>query len=235
MKTQTQLLCWGDQDFDYEGVDSDERSGGLVLIWNINCFQKKEVIKSNQFIIIVGTWIGIHGDRILASIYGPHDIGDQKILWRKLISIKRSKPGNWVLFGDFNAVRRMDERFNSIFCPASASAFNKFILDAELRDFSMGGEKFTFMARVGAKLSKLDRFLACADFLNAFPSTARELLDHSPITLISHHIDFGPPPFKLFNSWILKTGFDNTVHMAWESCQTQVSKMGDKKMEEAIR
>lgn len=114
----------------------------------------------------------------------------KKILWRNLNSIKRSKSGNWVLFGDFNAVRRRDERFNSIFFLASASAFNKFILDAELRDFSMGGEKFTFMARVSAKHSKMDRFLACANFLNAFPSIVvtthtHELSDHNPITLIS--------------------------------------------------
>lgn len=33
--------CWGDQDYDYEGVDSDGRSGRLVLIWNITFFSEK--------------------------------------------------------------------------------------------------------------------------------------------------------------------------------------------------
>lgn len=33
--------CWGSQDFDYEGVNSTGRSGGLLSIWNKGCFIKK--------------------------------------------------------------------------------------------------------------------------------------------------------------------------------------------------
>lgn len=45
-----------------------------------------------------------------------------------------------------------------------------------------------YMSNVGAKLSKLDRFLAFPNFLAAFSSLRvtthpRELSDHSPITL----------------------------------------------------
>lgn len=85
----------------------------------------------------------------------------------------------------------------------------------------MGGERYTFKSRVGAKLSKLDRFLACSNFLTAFPSLVgtahpRELSDHNPVTLSSRATDYGPRPFKLFNSWLLKEGFDCTVKDAWE-------------------
>lgn len=78
------------------------------------------------------------------------------------------------------------------------------------------------MSRVGAKLSKLDRFLACANFLIAFLSLVVsahlwELFDHSPVTLSFRATDYGPHPFKLFNSWLLKDGFDNTIKEAWEN------------------
>ncbi|KAI3751226.1 hypothetical protein L2E82_22274 [Cichorium intybus] len=214
--------CWGTLDYDYVGVNSDGKSGGLVSIWNKTCFQKSEVVKSKNYIIIKGKWTGTNNDIIFANIYGPHELAEQRRLWQDLLEVKNSLPGSWVMFGDFNVVRRSEERFNSLFCPESASAFNRFIFEADLHDFNMGGEKFTFMSRVGAKLSKLDRFLACSNFLATFPSLVvtahpRYLSDHCPVTLTSCQSDYGPPPFKLFNSWILKDGFDYTVKEAWEN------------------
>lgn len=76
------------------------------------------------------------------------------------------------------------------------------------------------MSRVDAKLSKLDRFLVCSNFVSAFPDITmmahpRELSDHSPITLKQLSSDFGPTPFKFFNSWLLIEGIDQTVIEAW--------------------
>lgn len=75
--------CWGDQDFNCEGVNSSGRSGGLLSIWNKDCFIKKEVLKSRHYLIIIGKWIGIEGDTILANIYGPHNLREQKELWKE--------------------------------------------------------------------------------------------------------------------------------------------------------
>ena len=136
-----------------------------------------------------------------------------------LVTIKNSNPGNWIFLGDYNTVRRPDERANSYFCPVSASSFNTFIRDAELSDFSMGGEKFTYMATASGKLSKLDRFLACSNFTSAFPSSMaialpRSLSDHGPIILKSQEEDYGPSPFKLYNSWLMKDGFTAAIEEA---------------------
>ncbi|GKC89324.1 hypothetical protein Tco_1149973, partial [Tanacetum coccineum] len=50
------------------------------------------------------------------------------------------------------------------------------------------------------KLSKLDRLWS----------------DHNPILLHIDKTDFGPTPFKLYNSWILRDGFDNLIK---EECE----------------
>lgn len=89
---------WGSQDYDHEAMDSNYRSGGVVSIWNSKCFQKKEVIKSRCFLIIIGNWIGIDGDTIFANIYGPHNLDEQRKIWKELINIKRLKPRNRLLF-----------------------------------------------------------------------------------------------------------------------------------------
>lgn len=129
-------------------------------------------------------------------------------------------PGNWLLFGDFNVVRRKEEIFNSQFCEVSARDFNRFIHEAGVQDFNMGGERFTYMSRVDAKLSKIDRFLACSNFLSSSPNLTatalpRHLSDHSPITLTVGRKDFGPKPFRFFNSWLLVDGIDQVVVKAW--------------------
>lgn len=76
------------------------------------------------------------------------------------------------------------------------------------------------MSRVDAKLSKRDRFLACLNFLNAFPSLTatahpKKISYHIPITLSNDKEDFGPPFFKFFNSWLLLEELDQFVHNAW--------------------
>lgn len=123
--------------------------------------QKTEVIKNRHYLIIIGVWSGILGKTIFANRYGTQSPTDKKVMWDELTQIKLAHSGIWLLFGDFNVVRQRAERFNSQFCPASATTFNYFIHESGLHDFNMGGERFTYMSMVDAKLSKLDRFLAC--------------------------------------------------------------------------
>lgn len=129
---------------------------------------------------------------------------------------------NFVLDGDFNTVRRHEERINSKFCNVSAADFNEFILSCALHDLRLGGYKFTFFRpEDGGKLSKLDRFLVCDKFMDSFPRPsvmvlARELFDHSPIVLKTSGEDFGPRPFKILNSWISRVGFHEVVVEAWK-------------------
>lgn len=150
----------------------------------------------------------------------PSPPSEKKKVWSELLRIINERTSMWVVFGDFNVVRNPSERCNSHFCPYSALVFNSFIQSVNLKDFNMGEEKFTFMSRVDAKLSKLDRFLVCPNYLSSFPLSAvtahpRELSNHSPITLICTDSDFGLIPFKLFNFWLLKDGFDQIVKDAW--------------------
>ncbi|KAJ9557765.1 hypothetical protein OSB04_012379, partial [Centaurea solstitialis] len=79
------------------------------------------------------------------------------------------------------------------------------------------------MGESGNTLSKLDRFFVSADFLAAWPSAsatvlAREYSNHCPIFLSCIGLDFGPIPFRFFNSWIFHKDFINIVANTWNSC-----------------
>lgn len=212
--------CWDSTEFDSEGVNAVGRSGGLLCIWNNRLFKKDEVFKDRYFLIVAGHWQGLNEKLIFVNVYGPHNPHEKSALWSKLLQHKNSISGIWVVFGDFNDVRRPEERLNSTFCPRNATRFNNFIQMAGLQDFNMGGCRFTYFCHDGAKLSKLDRFLVCSNFLARFQDAkvtahSRELSDHCPVTLTTRTADFGPLPFKFFNSWVQKDGLAELVTSSW--------------------
>lgn len=74
------------------------------------------------------------------------------------------------------------------------------------------------------KLSKLDRFLVCQNFLNSqtqtmFTTLAREHSDHSLVVLKPSNSYFCPPPFRFFNSWMIIKHFNAIFKLAWNSFQ----------------
>ncbi|XP_023748838.1 uncharacterized protein LOC111897099 [Lactuca sativa] len=212
--------CWDSLEFSWSAVEATGRSGGILSIWDNNVFNVMEVIRSRYYLITVGRWIGIQGLTILANIYVPQAPVGKLKLWNDLINIKNEKHGTWIIFGDFNVARRPKERINSQFCSSSSSAFNRFIAEAGLHDLRMGGHRFTLFCGDDLKLSKLDRYLVCSNFMNQFPIASvtalpRDLSDHCLVLLSTAVSDFGPPPFRFFSSWMLREGFDGVVTSAW--------------------
>lgn len=214
--------CWGDDEFGVSRVNASGRPRGLLNMWDRNVFTSNEVISSRHYIINIGTWVGISEPLIFANIYGPQLITGKAELWKELIEIKNTKNGIWIMMGDYNAVRHRGERFNSNFCERTTRDFNNFIHKIRLSDLKMGGHRFTCFHNSDLKLSKLDRFMVYPTFLNLFPyisvtALPREISDHCPILLSTSRKDFGPSPFRFFNSWMLREGFKNTFISNWNN------------------
>ncbi|GKB20647.1 RNA-directed DNA polymerase, eukaryota [Tanacetum coccineum] len=93
-----------------------------------------------------------------------------------------------MVMGDFNKVRRMEERWGSVFNVQGASAFNNFITNSGLVDVQLEGYSFTWAHPSATKMSKLDRFLVTDGLLSFFPHISAvcldmHLSDHRPILL----------------------------------------------------
>lgn len=211
---------WYQGNYDFEVVESRGCSGGLFCLWNKDLFTKLKSIVNPFFIVISGKWIG-HTDIInFVNVYAPNIPGIRSQLWEDLLVIKNSIQGLWVFMGDFNDVRGKDDRLSAYFCEASTTKFNNFIKNAGLVEYNMGGRRFTWMSNDGLKLSKLDRFMVCKQFLNKWGSAnllalPRQYSNHNPIVLIGDHLDFGPCPFRFYNSWISIPGCREVVEKAW--------------------
>ncbi|GJR64060.1 RNA-directed DNA polymerase, eukaryota [Tanacetum coccineum] len=128
--------------------------------------------------------------------------------------------GEVVVMGDFNEVRKKEERFGSLFNVHGADVFNSFISNVGLEEVPLGGCSFTWCHKSATKMSKLDRFLISESLTNSCPNISaitldRYLSDHRPILMRESHYDYGPVPFRFFHYWFEIKGFDKLVEDSW--------------------
>lgn len=73
---------------------------------------------------------------IVTLVYGLNHAGERTILWNELRGLHGSLGSEpWLLLGDFNAVRRVNERSNSVhFDHNVVASFNSCIEDIEIDD-----------------------------------------------------------------------------------------------------
>ncbi|KAL6517653.1 hypothetical protein OROMI_033354 [Orobanche minor] len=90
----------------------------------------------------------------------------------------------------------------------------------------------------GNSMSKIDRFLVNSVFISCWPSASvtvlpKELSDHCPLTLSCVSMDFGPAPFRFYNSWLEDKNIAEIVEKAWLGCNGSGS--ADRKLLEKLK
>ncbi|XP_071699284.1 uncharacterized protein [Rutidosis leptorrhynchoides] len=185
---------WGSGDFGYVQKEALERSGGLLFIWNINAFTVNCAVKKDYFLAIKGHWKGCEEECVIVNVYGPHNDEKKRDIWASLENIMEYEDVAWVLCGDFNEVRNIDERKNCIFHERRADNFNNFINKSNLIEIPLVGRRYTRISDDGIKFSKLDIFLVSEKFVN-----------------------FGPKPIRVFDTLIDISGAKKVIEDAW-SC-----------------
>nr|GEV08814.1 RNA-directed DNA polymerase, eukaryota, reverse transcriptase zinc-binding domain protein [Tanacetum cinerariifolium] len=100
--------------------------------------------------------------------------------------------------------------------------FNDFIHSSGLIDLPSVGKRFTRMDNLGSKHSKIDCFLVSHHVINKWPNShvialPREFSNHTPPILLNTTHDFGPTPFRLYNSWMDHPEFADPIQASWAS------------------
>nr|GEY36831.1 RNA-directed DNA polymerase, eukaryota [Tanacetum cinerariifolium] len=83
------------------------------------------------------------------------------------------------------------------------------IVLGDFNEVKMEGYSFTWSHPSATKMSKLDRFLVSKGIILTFPAITavcldRHLSNHRPIILNEIHNNFGPTPFWIFHSWMIR-------------------------------
>jgi len=94
---------------------------------------------------------------------------DKKIIWDEICEVRTNHSNRvWCVVGDFNAIRRKEERKSFVFVSyynREINEFNNFIERLELLDIPMVGRKFTWYKPNGFVKSRIDRVLVSKDWL----------------------------------------------------------------------
>ena len=151
-----------------------------------------------------------------------------------LTTLKQSY-GNlaWVVCGDFNAVRREEERKWIRGCSShkkEIDGFNRFIENNNLLDIPCVGKKYTWYKANGTTKSRLDRFLVSDEWLQIWPAPKqyiqpRTVSDHCALVLKSCTKDWGPKPFRSLDVWLKEPGFRAMIKEKWDSYEVQGNSM----------
>ncbi|GKV27606.1 hypothetical protein SLEP1_g36762 [Rubroshorea leprosula] len=215
-------MVWGKEDFDWIAKPSRGLSGGLLCIWNKKIFKMEEVLEGNHFIGAFGLW-GEEGVPVyIINIYSPCELSGKRALWEELQILISNRKGNWVLGGDFNAVRSSGERAGSNGLSREMKDFDSFIIGAGLVDLPMAGRKYTWYNANGQHMSRIDRFLVSEDWLLRWYDVKqwglnRTVSDHCPVLLKNERVDWGPKPFKFFDAWLQVPGCKELIRNTWNS------------------
>ncbi|XP_071689313.1 uncharacterized protein [Rutidosis leptorrhynchoides] len=211
---------WGSQNFKFAFKSAVGKSGCIILIWDPNKFSVNQLVEKDFFLVIKGCWIGKSSDTIVINVYGLHCDTLKRKFWESLELTMQENFEEWILYGDFNEVRKSSGRKNCIFMEHRARMFNEFIDKVQLIEIPLGGMKFTRICDEGIKYSKLYRFLVSEKVAATWEgltacSLERRHSDHCPIMLKDSNTDFGPKPVTVFNSWIDHEESLDIIKRAW--------------------
>ncbi|GJY25853.1 RNA-directed DNA polymerase, eukaryota [Tanacetum coccineum] len=185
---------WGNSLFEDVVSEANGNSGGILCVWDPRFFHKDHHIISDNFIALYGTWSPNQTKLLLISVYAPQAVSLKRILWSYLTSLINRWNGECIVMGDFNEVRRKEDRWGTSFNVFGTRVFNQFISSAGLVEIQLEGYNFTWAHPSASKMSKLDRFLVSDGLLSIFPHLSavcldRHLSDHRPILLREESIN----------------------------------------------
>jgi len=159
------FLPWGSNDIGLIEVGASNNAGGIITMWRNSQFQLDNSVRGNNFFAVEGVWKGGGGVLVLIfNVYNPSLLREKKVLWEEINEFIRLQNNKvWCVIGDFNFVRRQEER-RSLFLASDYSrdirGFNDFV------DVPMVGRKFTWYKPNGSFKSRIDRVLVSREWLD---------------------------------------------------------------------
>ena len=164
------------------------------------------------------------------NVYCSGSFREKKEVWEEINSYRLNQISKaWCVIGDFNSIRRQEERKSLISVSdysREINGFNDFIEKSELVDIPLVGRKFTWYKPNGMVKSRIDRVLVSKEWLEAWPSCQqfvlnRSISDHCAIVLKEVVVDWGPRPFRSLDVWQKDRRFKEFVNLKWASYDVQ--------------
>ncbi|KAK8657437.1 hypothetical protein V6N13_035677 [Hibiscus sabdariffa] len=206
--------------------------GGLISTWDPEFFSVSDRIINQRFIVLVETLTNGNHSFGFVNVYGPSIDSAKTEFFEELYKVIAKFNVAWVVGGDFNAFLNPEEKLGLSLNSFSMNVFKEFVGNMQGIDLPLCGGAFTWCNnRDPPTFVKLDRFIVTADVLLKFPNICQVLLpraisDHNAILLHYTPVNWGPKPFKIFNYWVHKAGFDDLMASVFSNHNSNGSHKG---------
>lgn len=108
---RTVRRIWGNYEFKWvDSPASEGGRGGIVLIWDPNCFVCKTIYKKDRWIVLGGNISQLDWDCYVGFIYGGNDCGERKTIYEEIRQWRAINSRPLLFLGDFNEVLQLGER-----------------------------------------------------------------------------------------------------------------------------
>lgn len=170
---------------EFHYLPSNGASGGIRIAWQGISFSGEVIFQSIYAISINFSQLN-EDSWVLTAIYAPctHEGKRQHLEWFQAIQMPEEI--SWLIMGDFNLIRRPEDRNKEGGDPQEMFLFNEAISNLGLVEIPLQGRRFTWTNKqTEPLLERLDWFFSSASWTLRYPNTvARSLImetsDHWP-------------------------------------------------------
>ncbi|GLT95878.1 hypothetical protein SLE2022_135350 [Rubroshorea leprosula] len=214
-------MLWYSDEFGWSMKSSVGASGGLLCVWNRTVFVKLEEFTGDGYLGIKGVWGSKEEPCVFVNVYAPSDRRSKAALWDELSQKITEEGGRWLLAGDYNVVRCLEEKRGRTGMSVDMSEFDAFIETTGLVDIKLANRKFTWYRPDGTSMSRLDRILMTVEMSSmgeewVQQGLRRNISDHCAIILKTRVADWGPKPFRVLDVWQQHPEFKKVVEGKWK-------------------
>ncbi|XP_058746484.1 uncharacterized protein LOC131619402 [Vicia villosa] len=230
---------WGKEECGFSFSASVGMAGGLLMLWSSKTVSILASFRGEGYLGSKVEWKG--GIFYIVNVYSPCSLVLKRALWSRLLALKNlHNDGEWILGGDFNAVKNQRERVGRSMRSSNVEwrDFSDFIEGSGLMDVACKGKKFSWFSGDGKSNSRIDRFLVSDNIVRSWGVVGqlignRDISDHCPIWLLFDKVDWGPKPFIFNNEWFSDKNFLSFVKEEWKGME--VLGRGDFVLKEKLR
>jgi hypothetical protein len=202
---------------------SQALSGGIILGWNSSIFSG-QIIHNLKYAVTV-EFTSRHNNETwtLTTVYGPCQGHEREEFVNWLNNLQIQDTDNWMILGDFNFYRSLNDRnrpggnINDVF------VFNEIISNVGLQEIPLKGRKYTWSNMQDEPLlEQIDWCFTSTNWISQYPSTlllplSKPTSDHIPCMV---QIDTTIPKadvFRFENFWVEQSDFLDIVQNAWNT------------------
>ncbi len=153
-------------------VKSGRASGGIITCWSSHVFSCSEVLIRQFSLTVRLKCLSSGAVFYVTNVYRPPSWQHKEEFCSELAGLKGVCGGLWVICGDFNLTRNMQERRGRCWSIRLMAMFTDLINTLEMIDLPLGNENFTWSnMQNNPTLAKLDRFLISTEWDQSFPTS----------------------------------------------------------------